>query len=163
MSANVQEAVDRIGLAVFNGGVTTFLALVLLAGSTSHTFLTFFKVFVLTVVFGLFHGLVLLPVLLSLVGPEMELATEEGGESRSESESSGVSDVSVEEGVSQGGGDGRGGGGGGGVGGGGQTNHGFHHQEEKPGAMAAAWYHKANNCFSPKRGSWSPQGHHSSS
>ena len=163
MSANVQEAVDRIGLAVFNGGVTTFLALVLLAGSTSHTFLTFFKVFVLTVVFGLFHGLVLLPVLLSLVGPEMELATEEGGESRSESESSGVSDVSVEEGVSQGGGDGRGGGGVGGDGGGGQTNHGFHHQEEKPGAMAAAWYHKANNCFSPKRGSWSPQGHHPSS
>ena len=147
------SAVEAIGPAVLNGGVTTFLALVLLAGSTSHTFLTFFKVFVLTVVFGLFHGLVLLPVLLSLVGPEMELATEEGGESRSESESSGVSDVSVEEGVSHGGGDG----------GGGQTNHGFHHQEEKPGAMAAAWYHKANNCFSPKRGSWSPQGHHSSS
>ena len=155
-SERAVSAVEAIGPAVLNGGVTTFLALVLLAGSTSHTFLTFFKVFVLTVVFGLFHGLVLLPVLLSLVGPEMELATEEGGESRSESESSGVSDVSVEEGVSQGGGDGRGGGGG-------QTNHGFHHQEEKPGAMAAAWYHKANNCFSPKRGSWSPQGHHSSS
>ena len=155
-SERAVSAVEAIGPAVLNGGVTTFLALVLLAGSTSHTFLTFFKVFVLTVVFGLFHGLVLLPVLLSLVGPEMELATEEGGESRSESESSGVSDVSVEEGVSQGGGDGRGGGGG-------QTNHGFHHQEEKPGAMAAAWYHKANNCFSPKRGSWSPQGQHSSS
>ena len=152
-SERAVSAVEAIGPAVLNGGVTTFLALVLLAGSTSHTFLTFFKVFVLTVVFGLFHGLVLLPVLLSLVGPEMELATEEGGESRSESESSGVSDVSVEEGVSHGGGDG----------GGGQTNHGFHHQEEKPGAMAAAWYHKANNCFSPKRGSWSPQGHHSSS
>ena len=162
-SERAVSAVEAIGPAVLNGGVTTFLALVLLAGSTSHTFLTFFKVFVLTVVFGLFHGLVLLPVLLSLVGPEMELATEEGGESRSESESSGVSDVSVEEGVSQGGGDGRGGGGVGGDGGGGQTNHGFHHQEEKPGAMAAAWYHKANNCFSPKRGSSSPQGHHPSS
>merc|ERR1712226_1146563 len=136
-SERAVSAVEAIGPAVLNGGVTTFLALVLLAGSTSHTFLTFFKVFVLTVVFGLFHGLVLLPVLLSLVGPEMELATEEGGESRSESESSGVSDVSVEEGVSQGGGDGRGGGGVGGDGGGGQTNHGFHHQEEKPGAMAA--------------------------
>merc|ERR1711963_521003 len=80
-------AVETIGPAVLNGGVTTFLALVLLAGSTSHTFLTFFKVFVLTVVFGLFHGLVLLPVLLSLVGPEMEV--EDGSETRSESESSG--------------------------------------------------------------------------
>merc|ERR1719351_390608 len=37
-------AVETIGPAVLNGGVTTFLALVLLAGSTSHTFLTFFKV-----------------------------------------------------------------------------------------------------------------------
>ena len=34
-----------------------------------HVFLTFFKVFTLTVIFGLFNGLVLLPVLLSLVGP----------------------------------------------------------------------------------------------
>ena len=33
-----------IGPAVFNGGFTTFLALVLLGGSTSHVFVTFFKV-----------------------------------------------------------------------------------------------------------------------
>ena len=33
-----------------------------------HVFLTFFKVFTLTVIFGLFNGLVLLPVLLSLMG-----------------------------------------------------------------------------------------------
>merc|ERR1719370_423997 len=105
-SERAVSAVESIGPAVLNGGVTTFLALVLLSGSTSHTFLTFFKVFVLTVVFGLFHGLVLLPVLLSLVGPEMELGLEqevEEGESRSESESSGVSEVSVEEGLRSGG------------------------------------------------------------
>ena len=141
-SERAVSAVEAIGPAVLNGGVTTFLALVLLSGSTSHTFLTFFKVFVLTVVFGLFHGLVLLPVLLSLVGPEMESDQEvEEGESRSESESSGVSEVSVEEG---------------------KTNHAY--QEEKTGGALAAvgWYHKANNCF-PKRGSWSPQGHKPSS
>ena len=141
-SERAVSAVEAIGPAVLNGGVTTFLALVLLAGSTSHTFLTFFKVFVLTVVFGLFHGLVLLPVLLSLVGPEMESDQEvEEGESRSESESSGVSEVSVEEG---------------------KTNHAY--QEEKTGEALAAvgWYHKANNCF-PKQGSWSPQGHKPSS
>merc|ERR1719251_437451 len=63
------QAVSTIGPAVFNGGVTTFLALVMLGASTSHVFVTFFKVFVLTVLFGLFHGLVLLPVVLSLVGP----------------------------------------------------------------------------------------------
>ena len=64
---------ETIGLAVFNGGLTTFLALTLCGGSTSHTFVTFFKVFVLTVLFGLYHGLVLLPVLLSLCGPVTQI------------------------------------------------------------------------------------------
>ena len=138
-SERAVSAVEAIGPAVLNGGVTTFLALVLLSGSTSHTFLTFFKVFVLTVVFGLFHGLVLLPVLLSLVGPEMEV--EEGAESRSESESSGVSEVSVEEG---------------------KTNAAYQEEKASGALEGAGWYHKANNCF-PKRGSWSPQGNKSSS
>ena len=54
---------------MFNGGMTTFLALVMLGASTSHVFVTFFKVFVLTVLFGLFHGLVFFPTILSLLGP----------------------------------------------------------------------------------------------
>ena len=62
-------AVTAIGPAVFNSGVTTFLALVLCSLSSGQVFITFFKVFCLTVVFGLFHGLVLFPVLLSLTGP----------------------------------------------------------------------------------------------
>jgi len=62
-------ALTSIGSAIFNGGLSTFLALVLLGFSTSHIFLSFFKVFVLTVVFGLFHGLVLLPVMLAVAGP----------------------------------------------------------------------------------------------
>ena len=60
----------NIGPAVFNGGVSTFLAFILLASSKSHVFITFFKIFFLVVSFGLFHGLFFLPVLLSLVGPE---------------------------------------------------------------------------------------------
>ena len=63
------KAVTTIGPAVFNSGVTTFLALLLCSLSSSHVFITFFKVFCLTVVFGLFHGLVLFPVILSLTGP----------------------------------------------------------------------------------------------
>jgi len=63
------SALETIGPAVFNGGFTTFLALVLLGFSQSQIFITFFKVFVLTVGFGLFHGLILLPVLLSILGP----------------------------------------------------------------------------------------------
>jgi len=65
----VVKTLEHIGPAVFNGGFSTFLAFVLLAGSKSHVFMSFFKVFFLVVVFGLYHGLVFLPVLLSIVGP----------------------------------------------------------------------------------------------
>ena len=52
-----------------NGGLSTFIAFVLLANSKSPVFITFFRVFLLVVVFGLFHGLALLPVILSWIGP----------------------------------------------------------------------------------------------
>ena len=48
-------------------------------------FITFWKIFFLTVVFGLFHGVVLLPVILCYLGPneksqekEVEKNTENG-------------------------------------------------------------------------------------
>ena len=53
-----------------NGGITTTLAFILLADSKSHVFTSFFKIFFLVVTFGLFHSLVVLPVLLSLLGPQ---------------------------------------------------------------------------------------------
>ncbi|XP_070195122.1 patched domain-containing protein 3-like isoform X2 [Littorina saxatilis] len=59
----------NIGPAVFNGGFSTFLAFVLLANSSSYGFVVFFRVFSTVVLFGLFHGLAFLPVLLSIVGP----------------------------------------------------------------------------------------------
>ncbi len=66
-SDKAAAALASMGPAILNGGVTTFLALVLLGFSESHVFAVFFKVFFLTVVFGLFHGLVFLPVVLSLL------------------------------------------------------------------------------------------------
>ena len=59
----------QVGPAVFYGGLSTLLAVVLLAASDYYPFVVFFKVFLLVVVFGLFHGLVFLPVMLALVGP----------------------------------------------------------------------------------------------
>ncbi|KAI8773865.1 NPC1-like intracellular cholesterol transporter 1 isoform X1 [Biomphalaria glabrata] len=61
-------SLKAIGPAVFNGGLSTFLAFVLLANSASFGFQMFFKVFSAVVIFGLYHGLVFLPVILSLVG-----------------------------------------------------------------------------------------------
>ena len=65
----VIAALSNIGPAVLNGGISTFLAFILLAGSRSHVFLSFFKIFFLVVMFGLYQGLVVLPVVLSLFGP----------------------------------------------------------------------------------------------
>ncbi|TRY73596.1 hypothetical protein TCAL_03344, partial [Tigriopus californicus] len=59
-----------IGAAVLNGGISTFIALILLVASDSHVFSSFFRIFLLVVLFGLFHGLIFLPILLSLIGPK---------------------------------------------------------------------------------------------
>jgi len=63
------STISSIGPAVFHGGFSTFLAFVFLADSDSHVFLTFFKIFVLVVIYGLYHGLIFFPVLLSIIGP----------------------------------------------------------------------------------------------
>lgn len=62
-------ALQNVGPAVLNGGVSTFLAMVLLAASKSYVFTVFFKVLTLVIFFGLFHGLVFFPALLGLLGP----------------------------------------------------------------------------------------------
>jgi hypothetical protein len=61
-----------MGPAVLNGGLSTILAFILLSTSDTYIFLSFFKIFFLICVFGLYHGLVVLPVVLSLVGPLAE-------------------------------------------------------------------------------------------
>jgi len=68
-NARMQHALDEISPAVFHGGFSTLLAFLLLAASESYVFITFFKVFFMTVLFGMFHGLFFLPVALSLIGP----------------------------------------------------------------------------------------------
>lgn len=62
-------ALRLMGPAVFNGGLSTFLAFVLLGFSDAYIFTTFFKLFTSVVVFGCFHGLFFLPVVLSWFGP----------------------------------------------------------------------------------------------
>ena len=66
----IEKTLIDIGPAVLNGGISTFLAFVLLMTSKSYVFKTFFKIFFLVVFFGLYHGMVFLPVILSLIGPK---------------------------------------------------------------------------------------------
>merc|ERR1711934_660322 len=72
-------ALSTIGPAILNGGTTTFLALVLLAFSTSYAYLALFKIVFLSVIFGLFHGLVFLPVVLALFGKSDEDGADDNG------------------------------------------------------------------------------------
>ncbi|XP_068234451.1 patched domain-containing protein 3-like [Palaemon carinicauda] len=62
-------ALQGAGSAVLQGGVSTLLAFVLLAWSSSHVFVTFFKIFTAASILGLYYGLVFLPVVLSFIGP----------------------------------------------------------------------------------------------
>ncbi|XP_050730487.1 patched domain-containing protein 3-like [Eriocheir sinensis] len=67
--ARARAALEGVGPAVLLGGLSTMLSFVVLVASTSHVFITFFKVFTAASAFGLYYGLVLLPVILSFIGP----------------------------------------------------------------------------------------------
>ena len=64
----VVDALGKIGGSVFLGGLSTFLGMMPTGFASSTVFQTFFKMFVGIVVLGLIHGLVILPVYLTLLG-----------------------------------------------------------------------------------------------
>merc|ERR1712226_598783 len=68
------EMLKTMGSSVFIGGVSTFLGTLPLAFSSSEIFYTVFIAFVGIVTLGIGHGLILLPVILSIVGPEDQIA-----------------------------------------------------------------------------------------
>lgn len=75
--ARATEALADIGASVLNGATSTFLAVAVLLFSSSYVFQTLSIQFALTVILGVAHGLILLPVMLSLVGPKAFSSAEE--------------------------------------------------------------------------------------
>ena len=73
----VIEALADIGASVMNGALSTFLAVAVLLFSTSYVFRVLSTQFALTVGLGVLHGIVLLPVLLSFLGPRPFSSAEE--------------------------------------------------------------------------------------
>ena len=65
----VREALYSLGLPIVQGSISTILGVVALLLAESYIFLVFFKMVFLVIFFGAMHGLFLLPVMLSLFGP----------------------------------------------------------------------------------------------
>lgn len=62
------NALARLGYPVMQGALSTVLGVVVLCTSSSYIFRTFFKIVFLVVTLGLMHGLVFIPVFLTLLG-----------------------------------------------------------------------------------------------
>jgi len=65
----VIQALADMGTPVCHGAMSTFIAIVVLAGSKSYVFISFFRQLFLATVLGAGQGMLLLPVLLTLMGP----------------------------------------------------------------------------------------------
>ena len=69
--AKVKDTLKTMGSSILIGGISTFLGVIPLAFSTSQIFNTIFVTFIGLVTLGAGHGLILLPVLLSMLGPKV--------------------------------------------------------------------------------------------
>ncbi|XP_033751243.1 patched domain-containing protein 3-like [Pecten maximus] len=76
-NARVNTALIRAGGPIFNGAFTSILGVVMLVFSKSYVFVSFFKVMTLVILFGAFHAVLVLPVVLSLFGPGRPISVDE--------------------------------------------------------------------------------------
>ncbi|CAN0362617.1 unnamed protein product, partial [Laminaria digitata] len=65
--ARIADALGEIGPSVMVGAATTFLGIMPLAFASNVVFRVFFKMFLIIITFGFFHGVVFVPVALSLM------------------------------------------------------------------------------------------------
>ena len=70
-----KHALERMGASIFQGGFTTLLGVVVLAFASSVAFRVFSRFVVTTVLLGVGHGMILLPVLLTYLTPRCKAAS----------------------------------------------------------------------------------------
>mmetsp|Transcript_5028 Transcript_5028/g.12536 ORF Transcript_5028/g.12536 Transcript_5028/m.12536 type:complete len:858 (+) Transcript_5028:197-2770(+) len=75
LATDGKDRVERVRLAlritgpsVLNGGISTLIAVIPLAFSQSYVFFTFFRLFLVMILAGIFFGLALTPVILLFIG-----------------------------------------------------------------------------------------------
>ena len=65
----IKASLYALGIPILQGAFSTILGVLGLAFAPSYIFVTFFKMIFLVIMLGAFHGMILLPVLLSIMGP----------------------------------------------------------------------------------------------
>ncbi|XP_044150626.1 patched domain-containing protein 3-like isoform X2 [Bufo gargarizans] len=68
VNERVIDALHSLGYPIVQGAVSTILGVIALSAAESYIFRTFFKIIFLVIAFGMIHGLVFLPVFLTLFG-----------------------------------------------------------------------------------------------
>ena len=62
-------ALSKMGSSVFHGGFSTFVAISVLAPAKTYIFVVFYRMWFGIILFGMANGFLLLPSILSFVGP----------------------------------------------------------------------------------------------
>ncbi len=65
----VMAALEKVGVPILNGAFSSILGILMLAFAGSYIFKSFFKTMLLVIMLGLAHSLLVLPVVLSFIGP----------------------------------------------------------------------------------------------
>ncbi|XP_063777758.1 patched domain-containing protein 3-like [Pseudophryne corroboree] len=68
VNERMTNALHSLGYPIVQGALSTILGVIALSTSASYIFRTFFKIIFLVITFGILHGLVFLPVFLTLFG-----------------------------------------------------------------------------------------------
>merc|ERR1712166_391199 len=67
--AAARKAITRMGASILQGGLTTLLGISVLAAASSVAFRSFFLYVFSTIIFGVAHGMIFLPILLGYLTP----------------------------------------------------------------------------------------------
>ncbi|XP_078672064.1 patched domain-containing protein 3-like [Branchiostoma floridae x Branchiostoma belcheri] len=98
-NARAVHALYSLGVPILQGSLSTILGIAALSTAPSYGFRTFFKTVFLVIVFGLVHGIVFLPVMLSCLGPQGAANLKENRSDESQAGHFSTSNRSAENGV----------------------------------------------------------------
>ena len=89
----VEESLYGLGLPILQGAISTIIGVSTLIMAPSYIFEVFFKTIFLVISFGVLHGLILLPVMLSIFGPGSSLCG--GGSDKKQDEEGAAEDATA--------------------------------------------------------------------